>query len=63
MERIDIDTLLHWLDDPEVFIMDVRNPTDWEASSSKIEHAHHFDNSRLGEWANDLPRDKRLVLY
>lgn len=63
MEKIGIDTLHNWLDEPDVFIMDVRNPADWEASSSKIAHAHRFDNSRLGEWANDLPRDKRLVLY
>jgi rhodanese-related sulfurtransferase len=63
MEKIDIDTLNGWLAEPDVFLMDVRNPADWEASSSKIKHAHRFDPLRFREWANDLPRDKRLVLY
>ena len=63
MEKIDIDTLHNWLDAPDVFVMDVRNPNDWEASPSKIKHAQRFDPLRLKDWANDLPRDKRLVLY
>ncbi len=63
MERIEIDVLRNWLDEPDVFIMDVRGPNDWEATSSKIRNAQWFDVSKFGEWANDLPRDKRLVLY
>ncbi len=63
MEKIDIDTLHNWLDDPDVFIMDVRNPGDWDASTRKIKHAHRFETYNFWDWANDLPRDKRLVLY
>ena len=48
MEKIDVDTLRQWLDDPEVFIMDVRNPGDWDASSSKIEHAQRFETAKVG---------------
>jgi rhodanese-related sulfurtransferase len=63
MEKIDIDTLRSWLDAPDVFILDVRNPNDWGASSVKIKNARRFDPLKFGEWAHDLPRDKRLVLY
>ncbi len=63
MQKIDLDTLRSWLDAPDVFIMDVRNPNDWEVSSTKIKHARRFDPLRFGEWASGLPRDKRLVLY
>ena len=63
MEKIDLDTLHKWLEEPDVFIMDLRNPADWEASFLKIKHARRFDPLKFGDWAQDLPRDKRLVLY
>ncbi len=63
MEKIDLDTLRGWIEEPDVFIMDVRNPNDWEASFTKIKHARRFDPLRFEAWAHDLPRDKRLVLY
>jgi|WetSurMetagenome_2_1015567.scaffolds.fasta_scaffold41330_4 hypothetical protein len=63
MEKISFDTLRTWLEKPDVLIMDVRNPNDWEASPAKIKHARRFDPLRFGEWAHDLPQDKRLVLY
>lgn len=63
MEKLELETLLKWLEEPDVLIMDVRAPQDWEASPEKIKHAHRYDPLKLGEWANDLPREKRLVLY
>jgi rhodanese-related sulfurtransferase len=64
VEKIDKETLRSWLGDPQVFIMDVRAPKDWEASDIKIEHAHRFDPVQpVASWAKDVPRDKKLVLY
>ncbi len=63
MAKIAPDTLKDWLDDPQIFILDLRNPTAWEGSRSKIRHAHRFDPTRFPEWARNLPRDKKLVLY
>jgi hypothetical protein len=63
MEKIDKETLRGWLGDPGVFIIDVRTQADWEGSPVKVEHAHRFDPQKVTEWAQDLPRDKKLVLY
>jgi rhodanese-related sulfurtransferase len=63
VEKIDPDTLRNWLEDTDIFIMDVRNPNDWEASPAKIKNARRFDPLKFGEWARGLPQDKRLVLY
>lgn len=64
MELIDKETLRGWLGDPQVFIMDVRSPRDWDSSNSKIEHAHRFDPHKLTpESIRDIPRDKKIVVY
>ena len=64
MERIDKETLRDWLGDPEVYILDVQVPRDWDASPAKIEHAHHFDPLQPVEtWAQNLPQDKKIVAY
>jgi len=64
MEKITQETLRGWLKDPQVFIMDVRSPQAWEASSAKIEHAHRFDPTQLTLAAiKDIPKDKKVVVY
>jgi rhodanese-related sulfurtransferase len=64
VERVDKETLQAWLDDPEVFILDVRTPQAWAASQTKIKQAHRFDPLQPVEtWSQTLPKDKKLVAY
>jgi rhodanese-related sulfurtransferase len=64
MERIDPETLRDWLENPEIYILDVRSPQAWEASRVKTPGAHHFDPHQPVEtWAPNIPKDKKLVAY
>jgi rhodanese-related sulfurtransferase len=64
MQKLDRDTLKHWLGDPGVVILDLRTTSEWEASELKIEHAIHFDPRRpASALARELPKNKKLVLY
>lgn len=63
MERIDKETLKHWLGLPDVFLLDVRSPKAWDQSAAKIEKAHRLDPRRLSQLAQDLPKNKKLVAY
>ncbi len=63
MEKITAETLKGWLEDPDVFVIDLRNQADWEDSNTKIRHAHRFDPFKVANWSKTLPRDKNLVLY
>ena len=64
MERMAQETLKARLDDPEVFLLDVRSPRAWEESGAMIKGAHRFDPGQPTEaWAPELPRDKQLVAY
>lgn len=64
MERIDPGTLRSWLEDPEVYILDVRSPQAWEASRVKIPQAHHFNpHLPVEDWARKIPKDKKVVAY
>ncbi len=64
MDRIDPETLRERLESSDFYILDVRVPRHWEASSGKIEHAHHFDPLQPVEsWASELPKNKKIVAY
>jgi rhodanese-related sulfurtransferase len=64
MEKITKETLRGWLEDPQVFIMDVRSPQAWEASTAMIKHAHRFDPTQLTTAdLKTIPKDKKVVLY
>jgi rhodanese-related sulfurtransferase len=62
-EKISVDTLKEWLDDPQVLILDVRAAKDWEASQVKIRHAVKRDPMQVQSWAGELPKGKQIVLY
>lgn len=62
-EKISIDTLKDWLDDPQVVIVDVRAPKDWEAGAAQIKNARHRDPMQVQSWAGELPKEKKIVLY
>ena len=61
--RLDKDTLKGWLSDPQVIILDVRQPQDWQASAKKIKGAVRQELSEVKTWAPTLPKDKKIVLY
>ena len=61
--RLDPETLKSWLSDPQVLILDVRQPRDWQGSDKKIKGAVRQDPHDVKIWAADLPKGKKIVLY
>ncbi len=49
--------------DPEVIILDVRAPKDWQVSNKKIQGAVRREPDEVTTWAENLPKDKKIVLY
>jgi hypothetical protein len=56
---------LKWLlDNPDVIIIDVRQPGQWDDSSIKIWGAHREDPSKnIESWLMKYQKDKAIVLY
>jgi rhodanese-related sulfurtransferase len=63
MKAVDKETLKSWLGDPNLFLMDVRSTSARNHSIAKIEHSHRFDPEKFGKMAQDIPKNKILVLY
>ena len=61
--RVDKETLKSWLSDPQVVILDVREPKDWQGSDKKIKGAVRQDPKEVKTWAASLPKEKKIVLY
>ena len=61
--RVDKETLKTWLADPQVIILDVRQPKDWDGSDKKIKGAVRQEPKEVKTWAANLPKDKKIVLY
>lgn len=61
--RLDPETLKVWLSDPQVLVLDVRQPRDWQGSDKKIKGAVRQDPHDFKTWAADLPKGKKIVLY
>ena len=61
--RLDKESLKGWLSDPQVIILDVRAPNDWDSSNQKIKGAVRRDPNEVKTWAASLPKDKKIVLY
>ena len=61
--RLDKDTLKAWLSDPQVIVLDVRQPKDWDASDKKIKDAVRREPNEVKTWAAGLPKDQKIVLY
>jgi rhodanese-related sulfurtransferase len=61
--RVDKETVKSWLADPQVVILDVRAPSDWQTSSKKIKGAVRQDPQEVKIWAASLPKEKKIVLY
>jgi 3-mercaptopyruvate sulfurtransferase SseA len=61
--RVDKETLKGWLADPQVIIIDVRQPSDWQGSDKKIKGAVRQEPKEVQTWAASLPKEKKIVLY
>jgi rhodanese-related sulfurtransferase len=61
--RVDKETLKSWLSDPQVVLLDVRAPHDWQSSDKKIQGAVRQDPKEVKTWAASLPKEKKIVLY
>jgi predicted sulfurtransferase len=61
--RVDKEKVKGWLDDPAVMIIDVRASGDWETSDKKVKGAVRQDPNKADDWAKDLPKDKKIVIY
>jgi hypothetical protein len=51
------------LGNPELIIIDVRRPKDWDSSDSKIAGAIREEPSDVAAWADKYPKDKILLFY
>jgi len=60
---LDRETIKSWLSNPEVIILDVRAPKDWNPSDKKIKGAVRQDPDEVTTWAANLPKNKKIVLY
>jgi len=64
MERLGPETLRDWLENPEVYLLDGRSPRAWEASGVKIPRVRRLIPQQPVEiWAQNIPKDKKVVLY
>ncbi len=46
-----------------IFILDVRRKSDYEASPQKIENASWYDPEKIDEWINEIPKDREVIVY
>jgi rhodanese-related sulfurtransferase len=51
------------LGDPNLIVLDVRQPRDWKTSDAKIKGAIREEPGDAAVWAGKYPKDKTLVLY
>jgi len=61
--RIAPETLKGWLGNPDLLIIDVRQPADWQSSTTKIKGALRLNPDDVKSWAAAIPKDKKIVLY
>ncbi len=61
--RIEIDKLKSMLGSPDLILLDVRQPADWNKSNSKMKGAIREDPTVFDSWALKYPKDKTIVLY
>jgi len=57
------DQLKQELQNPDVVVIDVRVPHEWDSSQSKIQGARRESPDEVNEWMTKYPKDKTLVLY
>ncbi len=61
--KISIQELRASLGNPDLIIIDVRDPISWSNSRQKISGAFRENPDDVASWAKKYPRDKTIVLY
>jgi len=61
--KIQPDTLNQMLHDPDLVIIDVRDPVSWEKSALKISGAVREDYKQVEKWASSYSVNKTIVFY
>ncbi len=63
VKRISKESLNKMLGNPNVIVVDVRLPYDWNPSKLKIKGAKREDPFNVKAWMKKYPKDKTLVFY
>jgi rhodanese-related sulfurtransferase len=63
VEKMTIEELKSMLGNPDVIIVDVRQPGDFNPSESKIRGAVREDPGAVRTWMSKYPKDKTLIFY
>jgi rhodanese-related sulfurtransferase len=63
VKRISKESLNKILGDPNVIVVDVRLPYDWNDSKLKIKGAKREDPFGVKDWMKKYQKDKTLVFY
>jgi rhodanese-related sulfurtransferase len=61
--RIEPEQLRAKLDQPGLYLLDVRIVSDWKKSDRKIPGAVRVDPHDVSSWAGKYPKDEILVVY
>jgi rhodanese-related sulfurtransferase len=62
-DKITKEELIALLGNPDVTIIDLRLPGEWDVSKIKVKCAVREDPMKPGQWLDKYPKDKKLVLY
>ena len=63
IQKIQPDTLNKMLHDPDLVIIDVRDPISWGKSTLKISGAVRENYKLVEKWAPNYPVNKTIVFY
>jgi rhodanese-related sulfurtransferase len=63
VSTINKDQLKEELGKPDVIVIDVRIPHDWDSTEWKIQGAQRELPDEAKEWMDKYPKDKTIVLY
>jgi rhodanese-related sulfurtransferase len=62
-KRITKEEVKPMIGSPDLIIIDVRSPVEWEKAELKVKGALREDPETATTWMGKYPRDKTLVLY
>ena len=61
--RISVTDAEKLMDNPDVFIIDVRKKKSWWSSTTKIHGAVREDPSQVSQWTGNYSKTSTLILY
>lgn len=61
--RMSTDELRSRLGADDLVVLDVRGSWDWNPAAIKIAGAERVEPRAVGQWLNDYPKEKTIVLY